>query len=143
MVYPTKFARPDGAEGGSGFSPIIRTRKKQEPKPLLFWLSCYNLPTVSGEALTAINRTVVLRNEGHAGGLAALSAHSLVHLARSIAIRAAGLAGVAAGLAASGLILETLFRVERLLTGGEHEFLATVSANQRLVFEHWNIPLHL
>ena len=96
---------------------------------------------MSGEALTAINRTVVLRNEGHAGGLAALSAHSLVHLARSIAIRAAGLAGVAAGLAASGLILETLFGIEGLFTGGEHKLIATVLANQRLVFVHWNFPL--
>ena len=97
--------------------------------------------TTRGEALAAVDRTIVLRNEGNASGLAALGANGLIHFARLIAVRAAGLAGIAAALAASGLILESLLSVESLLTGGEHELSATVLANQRLVFVHWNFPL--
>ena len=52
----------------------------------------------------------------------------------------AALAGVAALLAAGGLILETLFGVERLLAGSEDEFLTAVLAYQSLVLEHGKIP---
>ena len=46
------------------------------------------------------------------------------------------LASVTAGLAALGLILEALFRIEFLLTGGENELCAALFALQRFVFEH-------
>ena len=46
------------------------------------------------------------------------------------------LAGVAAGLAALGLVLEAALSIELLLTGGEHELLAALFANQSLVFVH-------
>ena len=99
------------------------------------------LSTARGKALAAINRTVVLRNEGNASGLATLSAHSLEHLTAFAAVGTAGLTGIAASLAASGLVLEALLSVESLLTSGEHELVATILTNQRLVFVHWNFPL--
>ncbi len=46
------------------------------------------------------------------------------------------LASVAASLAALGLVLEAALRIELLLTGGEHELLAALLANQSLVFVH-------
>ena len=79
------------------------------------------------EAVTAINRTVVLRLEGHLGLLAAVSAGDLEHLALLTAITAAT-ALVAAVTAACRLILETLLGIEFLLTGGESELLATLFA---------------
>ena len=93
-------------------------------------------------ALAAIDRSVVLRDERHAGRSATLRAGGLVHFALlSLASsRAAVLAGDAAGLAASRLILEALLRVELLLTSGEHKFLATVSTGQSLVLIHGIFP---
>ena len=79
------------------------------------------------EAVTAINRTVVLRLEGHLGLLAAVSAGDLEHLALLTAITAAT-ALVAAVTAACRLVLETLLGIEFLLTGGESELLATLFA---------------
>ena len=46
------------------------------------------------------------------------------------------LASVAAGLAALGLVLEAALSIELLLTGGEHELLTALLANQSLVFVH-------
>jgi hypothetical protein len=46
------------------------------------------------------------------------------------------LLGVAASLAALGLVLEALFLVELLLTGGEHKFVAAFLAYQGLVLEN-------
>ena len=93
-------------------------------------------------ALAAIDRSVVLRDEMHAGRSATLRAGGLVHFALlSLASsRAAVLAGDAAGLAAGRLVLEALLRVELLLTSGEHKFLATVSAGQSLVLIHGIFP---
>jgi len=79
------------------------------------------------EAVTAINRTVVLRLEGHLGLLAAVSASNLEHLALLTAITAAA-ALVAAVTATCRLILETLLGVEFLFTSGESELLATFLA---------------
>ena len=76
------------------------------------------------EAVTAINRTVVLRLEGHFRLLAALSAGDLEHLALLTAITAAATL-VAAVTAACRLILETLLGVEFLLTSGESECIPT------------------
>ena len=79
------------------------------------------------EAVTAINRTVVLRLKGHLSLLAAVSASDLEHLALLTAITAAA-ALVAAITAACRLILKTLLGIELLLTGGESELLATLFA---------------
>jgi hypothetical protein len=79
-----------------------------------------------GEAVAAVNRTVALGLEGNLGLAAAGSAGSgeiLTGTAGSV------LAGVTAGLAALGLILEASLCIELLLTGGEHELVATFFAN--------------
>ena len=93
-------------------------------------------------ALAAVDRSVILRDERHASRGATLSAGGLVHFALlSFAVRGtAVLAGDAAGLAAGRLILEALLRIEFLLTGGEHKFLATVFAGQSLVLIHGIFP---
>ena len=98
--------------------------------------------TAGSIALAAIDGSVVLRDERHAGRSATLRAGGLVHFALlSLTVsRAAVLAGDAAGLAAGRLILEALLRVELLLTSGEHKFLATVFAGQSLVLIHGIFP---
>jgi len=78
------------------------------------------------EALTAIDRTVRLRLKRNLGLAAAGSANSGEILAGTTG---SGLAGIAAGLAALGLILEPALSVKFLLTGSEHEFLATLFTN--------------
>ena len=91
------------------------------------------LLTHLGEALAAVNRTVRLGLKGDPSLAAAGSAGSSEELAGT----AGGvLARVTAGLAALGLILEALFRIEFLLTGGENELCAALFALQRFVFEH-------
>ena len=94
------------------------------------------LLTHLGEALAAIDRTVGLGLKGNLGLAAAGSANSgevLAGTAGSV------LASVTAGLAALGLILEALFRIEFLLTGGENEFLATFFTDQSFVFVHFDV----
>ena len=86
------------------------------------------------EALAAIDGTVALGNERNSGGFAALGANGLILLTGSGST--GGLAGVTALLAAGGLVLETLFSVEFLFAGGEHEFGATVAARERFVLIH-------
>jgi len=96
------------------------------------------LPT-SLEALAAVNGAVVLGNEGDLGGFAALGTDRVVHLAGAGVIATGatvGFAGITASLATRRLVLETLFGVKSLLASGEHEFSATVSAYQSLVFVH-------
>ena len=92
-----------------------------------------------GVALAAVDGTVGLGNEGHAGGLATLGAYRFEHLTLAVGVVARGLAGVAAFLAAGRLVLEALLGVESLFTGREHEFLAAVFAYKSLVFVHWKI----
>ena len=61
------------------------------------------------EAVAAVDRPIVLRNEGHLGGSAALRANRVVHLTRRAAAAAAitlALTGIAARLAAHGLVGE-------------------------------------
>ena len=89
-----------------------------------------------GEALAAVNGPVVFGNEWDARRRAASSAGGLEHLARLAVVGTAGLAGLPALLAAGRLILEALFGIKLLLTGGEHEFGATVLAHHRLVLVH-------
>ena len=88
-----------------------------------------------GVALAAIDRTIFSRLEGNLGGLAAFCAHSVVHHARSTAVPR-GLVSHTALTAAGRFILKSLLGIEFLLADGEHEFLATVTAHQRLVLIH-------
>jgi len=79
-----------------------------------------------GEALATIDRTVRLRLKGNLGLAATGGADSGEILAGTTS---SGLAGIAAGLATLRLILEPALSIEFLLTGGEHELLATLFAN--------------
>ena len=101
----------------------------------------YKLPAHRGEALAAIDGAVVLGNERNGGLGAAIRTRGGVGLAGSAGSRTAGLARLTASLAAGGLVLEALLSVEFLFASGEHEFLPTVAAYQRLVFVHrWKPP---
>ena len=93
------------------------------------FLSVLDLPGAL-EALAAVDRPVVLGNEGDLGGRAALSADRVIHLTGGAAIAtttiALTLAGVAAVLAADGLVGKAFLGIEFLLTSGEHEILSTI-----------------
>ena len=91
-----------------------------------------------GEAGRAVDGLVVPGQEGHLGGRTAFRAHSVMHLA--VLVARSVLAVVPALPAADGFILETLFGVEFLLTGGESELTAAIPADQYFVFEHCPIP---
>ena len=87
----------------------------------------------ASEAVAAVHRTVGLGLEGNLGLAAASSAGSGEILAGAAG---SSLASVTASLAALGLVLEAALSVEFLLTGGEHELLATFLTYQSLVFVH-------
>ncbi len=93
------------------------------------------LSAAGGVALAAVNGAVFPRLEGNLGGLPAFGADGIKHLTRT-AGSAAGFPGLTAGLAAGGLVLESLFGVEFLFTGGENELSTAVLAYQRFVFVH-------
>ena len=128
---PTRLREPPvGAEK-------IRTPCRENGRAFVVSRTCINsLAAHRGKALAAIHGTVLTREERNLGGLAAVGADRVMHFAGSTGSRAAGLASGTAGLAAGGLILEALFGVEFLLTCSPNEFVATVFANQRLVFVH-------
>ena len=84
------------------------------------------LLTHLGEALAAIDRTVGLRLKGNLCLAAACGADCGVELTGTTG---SVLASVTAGLAALGLILEAALSIELLLTGSEHELLATLFAH--------------
>ena len=112
-----------------------------KPSAVCTHLTSSKLPAHSGEALAAVDGAVVLGNERNSSLGAAIRTRGGVGLAGSAGSRTAGLARLTASLATSGLILETLFSVEFLFASGEHEFLPTVAAYQRLVFVHgWKPP---
>ena len=93
------------------------------------------------EAVTAIHRTIATGLERDLGGTAAAIADHVVHLALAVAgLATSGTARGAAGGAAAGLVLEALVGIELLLRRGENEFLAALTANQSLVFEHGYNP---
>ena len=80
-----------------------------------------------GEAIAAVNRTLVSRLEGNFGFFSAVCANDGKHLAMlaSIAVAAALIAAVTA---AGGLVLEAFLGVEFLFACAENEFLAAVLA---------------
>ena len=88
---------------------------------------------VSGEAIAAVNRPIILGHEGHLGGLAALSANCIIHFTGRTPVAAAVITivftGITAALAAGGLIGEALLGKKLLIACGEDKFFATVSAS--------------
>lgn len=99
---------------------------------------CLVTGALGGEAITAVDGTVTTGHEGHLGGVAALGTGHVVHLTGSGSSVAAVLSatGSTAGSAAGGLVLEALLDEEGLLGSGEHEFVATVTANKGFVLVH-------
>ena len=101
----------------------------------LLWVQNLLTALHRGVAFAAVDGTVILGLERHLGGGTAIGADGIVHHARTTGVPL-GLVGHTAFTAASRLILETLFGVEFLLTGGEYKFLTAVTAHQRLVLIH-------
>ena len=94
-----------------------------------------------GEAFAAIDGAIFPRLEGHLRLGAAIGAYGVVHFPRAVVVVPRSLVSLTAFTAAGGLILEALFGVEFLFTGSEYEFIATVTAYQRLVLIHFCFPL--
>ena len=85
------------------------------------------------EALAAEHGTVGLGLEGNlslATATGASSGEELTGSAGSV------LASITASLATLGLVLEATLSIESLFAGGEHELIATLFANQILIFVH-------
>ena len=81
------------------------------------------------EALAAVNWPVVLGNKGDLARSATSRANGIVHLALATLGTPSVLARITASFAASGLVHESLFSIEFLLTSGENELRATVLTN--------------
>ena len=92
----------------------------------LFYYSVLAVSAHLSEALAAENGTVGLGLEGNLCLTAATSAGSGEELTGATG---SVLTSVAASLAALGLVLEAALCVEFLLTGGEHELVATLFAH--------------
>ena len=94
------------------------------------------------ETITAINCTVVARLKGNLALTSAGRANGIEHLAViCVASTGIALASITTGLAALGFVIETFFRKEFLILGGEGKVLAAILARDCLVFKH-EIPLH-
>ena len=85
------------------------------------------------KAFAAVNSLAFGRFEGHLALLAALSADGRKHFSRTLLPI---LSCSTALFASLGLVFKAFGCVEFLLTGGEHEILATIFALQCLVLEH-------
>ena len=133
-------------------NPAIQLRKHRTPLPakqktrfspghITSSLCLSKLRLFLVEAVTTINRAVVLRLERNLCFLAALRANNRVHLTLLSAITIPA-ALVTAVPATGRLVLKPLLGIEFLLTCTENKFLAAILAYQRLVFEsHENNPL--
>ena len=82
--------------------------------------------SLSLEAGVTVNRTILLGLERNLCCGTALGANSVKHLSGSAL---SVLLCLTAAAAAAGLILQTLFCIEFLLTGGENEFCSAIFAN--------------
>ena len=109
-----------------GFPAPVGQKKRRPKRTPLSYANRLSALAHLGEALAAVNGTVRLRLKGNLGLAAAGSANSGEELAGATS---GVLASVTAGLAALGLVLEAALSVELLLTGGEHELIATLFAN--------------
>ena len=76
-----------------------------------------------GKAITAVYRAIFGRLEGHLAFCTAISANSVIE---SLGASCSILASIAAGFASLGLVLEALFSIKFMLTGGEHKFGAGI-----------------
>ena len=92
---------------------------------LLFLLLC--------EALAAIHRAILARAERNLCFAAARCTGSNEHFTLGPGCI---LTGVAASFAALGLVYKALRFIKLLLAGSENEFLATLFADESLVFVH-------
>jgi hypothetical protein len=86
------------------------------------------------EALAAIDRPVVLGNEGDLCGCAALGTDSIIHFASRAPVAAAAaitlaFTGITARLATNGFVGEALLGIEFLFTGGKNEIFTAVPAS--------------
>jgi hypothetical protein len=124
------------------FTPKYLSQKEKEPIESIIGSLCKALFLevqlilsflLCCEACAAINRLTLGRLEGNLALCTALNANGSKHL--SCTLLRILLSG-AALLASGGLVLESLGCVEFLLTCGEHEVIATVSALQSFVLEH-------
>jgi len=112
----------------------IKARYKPDPiSPFL---------TVLGHAMilvasTAVYGPVVSGLKGNLCGCSAVGANGIIHLPGlpSAAVAHSSLAGVSAGFATGRFILETFFRVEFLLAGGENELVPTLFTYQCFVLK--------
>lgn len=125
IAVPERIAR--AREKGALRKALPLCHALVEDLPLLF-------ATHLSETVAAINGTVALRLKGNPCFPAAVGASGSKELSGATGRI---FAGVTAGLAALRLILETVFRVKLLFTGGEHELIATFFTYQSLVFEHF------
>ena len=97
------------------------------------------LVAVGFEASAAVHRTIALGLEGHlSGGAAAVADHFEVLTLAAVGVL--GATGSTALVATGGIVLEALVSEELLLRGGEHEFLAAITAYESLVFKHGWVP---
>ena len=108
-------------------------KRKEADRSVSFLVRPESVGASGCKAFAAVHRFAFGRIEGHFAGLAALGADGIEHLAIA---SGRSLAGVTAFFASLGFVLETLFRIELLLTGGEHEILAALLALQCLVLIH-------
>jgi hypothetical protein len=88
------------------------------------------LLSVISIAVTAVNRSIISRNEWNLGRRAAIGTQCIVQLPSAIpSVPPAGLSGITAGLAANRLILKSLFSVKLLLSCGENKLRTTIFAH--------------
>jgi hypothetical protein len=91
-----------------------------------------------GEAIAAVNRAIFSGLEGNLAFCTAVCANCIIE---GLSASGSSLACVTASFASLGLILEALFCIEFLLTGGEHKLVAAIFACKCLVFVHLSFPL--
>ena len=91
-----------------------------------------------GETIAAVYRAIFSGLEGNLAFCTAFCANCIIE---GLCASGSSLACVAASFASLGLILEALFSIEFLLTGGEHKFITAVFVCECLVFVHFLFPL--
>ena len=109
-------------------------RQKNSPARYRAGLPClYLFAAHIGEALAAIDRTILAGLERNSGFLAAVRTDSGIHFTVSLG---GVLTRVTARLAALGLVYKALGCVELLFTGGKYKFIAAFLADESLVLVH-------
>ena len=124
--YARSRLQKPGGKARRDFSTNEKQDRVSDPVFCLFYFSVLAVSAHLSEALAAENGTVGLGLEGNLCFAAATSAGSGEELTGATG---SVLASVTASLAALGLVLEAALCVELLLTGGEHELVATLFAH--------------